>query len=141
MLNKALRIAMILAVVAVVSAAAANAQSLMLRATVPFAFTSGNTHLPAGDYRLSMDPIFPRIVLQNLDGGGGMYMNTSVVKTPKTITKASLVFRRYGDNYFLHAVHDPARSISIEWPASKAERELARTLTPVEVALTLPAVR
>ena len=141
MLSKTIRMALIAMAVAAVSAATVNAQPLMLRASVPFAFTTADNRMPSGEYSLSVDPIFQRVLLQNMDAGSGLYLGPTAGKTPKNVSKPALVFHRYGDHYFLRAVYDPARSIAIEWPQSNAEKEMARNFTPVEVALALPAAR
>ncbi len=139
MLSRSIRIAAILTVFAVV-ATSAFAQSLTLRASIPFAFTTGDNRLPAGDYRLSIDPIFHRMLVQQ-EGGPAMYLTTTAVREPKNVTKAALVFNQYGNHYFLHAIYDPARSVAIEWPQTNAERELAKTLGRVEVAVSMPVSR
>src|SRR5436853_4032098 len=83
------------------SAGSAHAQSGPLMATIPFGFYSGDTLLPAGDYRI--DPFEKGVVkLFNRNTYTPMLVNTIAVRnSSREPVSAKLVFHRYGQDYFL----------------------------------------
>ena len=107
-------------------AAPASARSVdALRAQIPFDFHIGDTLVPAGRYTvrsLNADESALRIS----DGRHGASVNTNATQGAVSGRgSARLVFRKYGDQYFLAAVWGPdntGRSLN----ASKAERNMRK---------------
>ena len=78
-----------------------------VRADVPFAFTVTDKSLEAGTYTLWQHGLaIQALLIQELKNPEGQaYVLTSAVETnPRKEVKPMLVFRRYGDHYFLGQV-------------------------------------
>ena len=112
----------------------AQAQALTygLRANIPFAFSVGNTQLPAGKYSVSR--VLPNggdglIEINSLAGKASAFRTTIPVTTGKPRNKATLVFHRYGDQYFLFQVWAAGVSTGLTFPPSRSERELQEKQT------------
>jgi len=104
---------------------AAEPPGLAVTATIPFEFRVGSSTMPAGQY--SIQHAYPRgaVLFRQLRGDAiaGVLSNS----TGKEIegSRGKLVFRRYGDSYFLRQVWIPGR-VGAEFAPSKAEVEQAR---------------
>jgi hypothetical protein len=103
----------------------ASAQDRAAQATVPFSFRVGDRVLPAATYQVS-SPSRGVIKIQSLDGQTSVLTSYSPdLKDQETGSK--LVFKRYGDQYFLHAVLCPSASVQASiptWPQEKKTRLL-----------------
>jgi hypothetical protein len=129
-----IKVAMIAATVILLSATSVFAQTSRIRIHVPFAFDAGNTHLPAGDYRVAKDTLFQWVVLEK-EGGSTIFLTTHRPFTGGTMKEnGALTFDKYGDKYFLRKFSTPGTGAGYEWPMSRAEREIAKTGVPGEVA-------
>ena len=111
----------------------AQAQSLEYRITanVPFDFSIGDKKLPAGKYSIGRARVnSDDTVLSILDGRGhAKEMRVSMpVSTFDAKNQATLIFHRYGDQYFLYQVWPAGETTGREFPKSSAEREILRSL-------------
>ena len=120
---------LLIVMVAMVVDQSVKAQALTygLRANIPFAFSVGNTQLPAGKYSVSR--VLPNsgdglIAINSLAGKANALRTTIPVTTGKPRDKATLVFHRYGDQYFLFQVWAAGESTGLTFPLSRSEREL-----------------
>ncbi len=104
-----------------------------LRVDIPFAFRAGNETLPAGAYRIAIDPLAKRMEFRAEDGTGA-FLTAHLSDPDKTVETGVVIFHRYGDNYFLRRVTGAGQAVSYELPKSGAERELAKTHSNVHVA-------
>jgi hypothetical protein len=106
--------------------ASALAQDSQLRATVPFNFTVGSKHLPAGNYTVS--PVFATVIaIRNWDKNAAVL---SAVKpgADQSNSNAKLVFDKLGDQYFLREIFGGyGNSSHGTLPLSKSE-QTARSL-------------
>ena len=111
----------------------AQAQSLSNRITanVPFDFSIAGKKLPAGKYsivraRVNSDDS----VLGILDGDGhSKEIRLSIpVSSFNAKNKPTLIFHRYGDQYFLYQVWSAGGTTGRQFPKSSAEREILRSL-------------
>jgi hypothetical protein len=121
-------IAMIFLVGSLAVAAQAQTIGAKLIADIPFEFSAGNQKLPAGKYVVSViNPSSDQTVLRirSIDGHNGTVLLMHPVEG-NVQDDARLLFRRYGDRYFLAQVWSSANSIGMEAPAFRAERNLAR---------------
>ena len=102
-----------------------------MRAQVPFDFHIGDTLVPAGQYTvraLNADESLLRLS----DGRHGASINTNTTQGAVNAKgQARLVFRKYGDQYFLAAV----------WGADSAGRTLAETKRERNLRKELRAAR
>ena len=103
---------------------ATHAQSIMLRADVPFNFVVGDKQLPSGEYHVKQ--------LQS----GVVQVQGKVTRLSATVltfgTQArqlsgvgKLVFNRYGDQYFLSRIWVGSSGMGHELRKSRLEREVA----------------
>ena len=122
----------LLAVIMIVAASASvKAQSLQykLTADVPFDFTVSDKKLPAGKYSISRAQTSNGdLVLQivSADGQKNISRLTIPVITHKPMNQGTLVFNRYGNDYYLSEVWPAGGSTGRELLKSRTERELAR---------------
>lgn len=105
------------------SAAFAFGQDSMLKAHVPFAFTVSSSTLSAGDYT------FTQIsqntwTIRNDDSHQAIAVVATANGTNRDANAGTLVFKEYGDSYFLSEVRCLGETSAV--PASKLQRELGR---------------
>jgi hypothetical protein len=117
-------------------AGSAFAQSGQIRATIPFNFTVSHTTLPAGNYSVSTtggtDSI---LVIQGANGQTVKLVGSNHLQASKLSDRTKLVFRCYGDRYFLAQVWTRGRQMGRELPKSPLESEIAMDAAAHEVVL------
>ena len=126
LINIISKVTLLSAILLVTLVASAQGQSLAykVKANIPFDFTVGEKKLPAGEYSLGRAQRSDDIAISIADVNG----HTKAIRlTNATLTlhpkgKSSLVFHRYGDQYFLFQVWPAGGSIGREFPVSAAER-------------------
>jgi len=111
-------------------AAGAHAQTSRtptVLANIPFAFKVGAKTLPAGRYAVTvLNPASDQTVLQirSMDGrSAAITLTTSVIGTASK--QGQLVFRRYGDQYFLAQAQMTGDSTGLAVAKTRAERSQA----------------
>ena len=130
----------LLAVVMIVAAgASAKAQTLeyKLTANIPFDFTVVDKKLPAGKYRISRaQPSQGDTVVQvrSAEGKACAVRLTVPVDAQRPADNATLVFHRYGDEYFLAEIWAKGASVGRELTKTRAERELERKAQDNQIA-------
>jgi hypothetical protein len=96
------------------------------RVIVPFDFSVGNATLPAGEYTVGR--IFAEdttaLAIRSIDGQRQIIVLDSVAESEKTPSENKLVFRRYGDQYFLSQIGVGAARRNLR--VNDHEREIAR---------------
>jgi hypothetical protein len=107
----------LLAVASLSTAARALSPSSALQAEVPFNFTVGYKQLPSGNYiiRCNSGGV---ITVESVDHQRRVVV-TSITKPESTRGDDKLIFRKYGDHYFLGKVSSSA--FSADFPSSKLE--------------------
>lgn len=115
----------------------ANAQlSNPVRAKIPFDFNVGDKQLPAGEYifsRLSEISDTKVMSVSSLDGRTHVFQSTlfgGQVLTPKD--KSTLVFYKYGDQYFLEHIWSGGEREGTQLPESRNERNIRRQLAQAQ---------
>jgi hypothetical protein len=129
-----------LALGAFASSAQAFAQHTV-KVEVPFAFQSDNKAMPAGTYRIDM----PSTHLMLINGGTSASTRFAITEPDeraKTLNVSKVVFRRYGDRYFLHEVWLAGETTGHQCITTKAEKQLQVAKNPelptgTEVALNV----
>src|SRR5262245_17087964 len=96
-----------------------------IKADVPFAFNVVGKQFQAGKYVVDRLNINGTLIIRSLDNSAVANFNVNNV-TDKGEGKARLVFRRYGDQYFLAQVYDGSSKEGQELPKSKTEREVMK---------------
>jgi len=109
----------LLAIASVATCADAIAQQPGLIANIPFAFTVGNTWMPAGEYTITS----PSNDVLELKSASHIALVAGSQSYNQSRSGGKLVFDKYDDQYFLHEVlcPDPA-SLNLKVPASKTEK-------------------
>ena len=115
---------------------ATQAQSIMLKAEIPFDFVVGDKQLHSGEYHVRQT--HPGVMLiQSKDARSSAMVLTTAAQAGKISDVDKLVFNRYGDQYFLSKIwaSDSGRQL----PKSRLEREVAQRLS--ESGTTVVAAR
>jgi hypothetical protein len=104
---------------------ATQAQSIMLKANIPFDFVVGEKRLPSGQYHVkSLNPVLTQI--ESKDARSTAIVLTTGMQAAKISDVGKLVFNRYGDQYFLSKIWVPSSNSGRELPKSHLEREVAQ---------------
>src|SRR6185436_8534605 len=86
---------------------ATQAQSIMLKADIPFDFLLGDKRLPSGQYHVkSLNPVLTQI--ESKDARSTAIVLTTGMQAAKTSDTGKLIFNRYGDQYFLSKIWVPS---------------------------------
>ena len=105
------------------------AQVDRMTANVPFDFTVAGKAMPAGQYEVWKAPNSSAIVVRGLSqktSALSVAMREPVTsREPAADTR--LIFHRYGNQYFLHAVVNAYEADEFTLPQLRAERELIKT--------------
>lgn len=118
-------IAILVGLLTSLAVVSASAQDHAARATVPFGFYVGNTWVPAGTYRMATEVARPYVIaIRNMNTSQELLSLT--IPGDKQPGPDRLVFKKYGDRYFLHEILCSSSSMNVEFARSKKER-LAQT--------------
>jgi hypothetical protein len=114
----------------------AYAQSMPLEANVPFEFVVGDRTVQAGEYTLTHMSPHPGVIMLSSETSNVRFFIMTVPDDPtKPPANPELVFKRYGDKYYLSQIWTGENGLKLRM--SKKEVETARNTAPVEVALLL----
>jgi hypothetical protein len=108
----------------------------LARVDIPFAFTAGGVHLPAGYYHISHpgDPYF--VLIQRDDGRARalVYVHPSASKFGES---TKLVFNKYGDQYFLsQVVTEPDQQVHQCFKSPREKELMAQAQKADSVVIT-----
>ena len=122
-MNKALASLSVLAL-AVALASPVAAQSISVKANIPFDFTVWTSALPAGDYAVST--LSTGVVSVRNESGTAVVLALSNAGTNGGARgQTVLVFHRYGDQYFLSQIWEGNKTSGRSIPMSRSEREVS----------------
>ena len=108
----------------------ANAQSIPVKANIPFEFVIGDKTLPAGAYTVTTaNGALDALRIQSADGKNSA-VRLSNPTEQKSRSRARMVFHRYGHNYFLAEVWN-GDTAGRELVKSKQERAIERELASI----------
>jgi hypothetical protein len=107
----------------VVLCASLHAQTMNMRATIPFPFHVGDAVLPAGSYAVSHSNDV--LIIRAQTGKPAVLMVTSAAARFQPSASSMLNFNRYGENYFLASVWEKGVRNGCEIRKSRAEKEIA----------------
>ena len=118
-------------------AAAQRIGSSRIVAQVPFEFMVANKIVPAGECEvqaITMDG--KTLVIRNAEAKVGLFSPSSQWESKQGASRCALVFKHYGDRYFLSGIRLQGSKITYRLPESKLEAELrAQTTTAREETL------
>lgn len=94
-------------------------------AQVPFEFMVANRFVPAGRCEIRSFAKNGGAQTIRLDGTRvALFARASLTETKKAADNYALVFKRYGNQYFLSGIKLPGSHVTYRLPESKAEAEL-----------------
>ena len=105
------------------TAGSAAAESNALEVNVPFNFTVNNTYLPAGSYTIGLDSKFPGMLVIRDRKRSVKVKDFGLRGTTGPGKPDTLIFHRYGGQYFLSEVHFESASNGILLPTTKSEHQ------------------
>jgi len=116
----------ILVAASLLLASGAQAQTLRVRADVPFDFTIDKTSYSAGNYEIRTVTDSAALILNAANNEGSMVLPHNCSKRDPA-KDTVLVFHRVGDEYFLYQIWVAGSEMGREFPAPKRETKLARS--------------
>jgi len=129
MKHTSLRMVAMLALLLALGAVSANAQTgSMIEARIPFDFAAGETKLKAGNYtvkRISKDALQLR---NEQDKTSVMVLAPLAIRQTRNDSPERLVFKRYGNEYFLSQVWTNRSAEGRGLFASRNESRLAKQM-------------
>jgi len=118
---------LLIAMIALMVGQPAKAQSLAygLRANIPFDFKVGDKTFSAGQYTVNRALQDDSVIkVSSLEGKANTFRATTEVSTRNARDKGTLVFHRYGDQYYLAQVWPAGASTGRSLPMSRSERDI-----------------
>ncbi len=104
------------------------AQTLVLKANVPFDFNFAGKTMPAGEYLVQTSASTAMLTLRNYDAdSGAMGLGSPISAHTSQPAGATIIFNRYGGTYFLSSVVIGSSGAGVQFRMTPAERELAQT--------------
>jgi hypothetical protein len=124
---KGLKLAVCALFLAAAVAAPLPAQTLDLRANIPFEFYVGNQVLPAGNYQIDTRLANGVARIWNLDTNRSVVLLVQKDQVPAWMSReeAVVVFHRYGERYFLSDVRDGYARVQYRMRTTPAEAEFS----------------
>lgn len=106
-----------------------NAQALAegtIEADVPFAFIVGEKTFPAGKYTLKRaDDTNPEVLeIRNDNGRGTIFFDVETAEANENSRQTKLVFKKFGDQYFLSEIWASDTNVGYRLPMTNAEKSL-----------------
>ena len=116
--------------------ALAYAETVTMKANIPFSFVVGKTTLPAGEYSVQgLGVSGNAISIRKLDNTANSLTISIHCESLKTQQQSKLVFHRYGDRYFLVQIWTAGSNSGHQFPKSQREAEMALDYQAQEVVL------
>ena len=111
-------------------AGSAIAQTIHVRANIPFNFAVGSKTFPAGTYDVGTISTADTkmLQLQARDGNSSMIVAGNAAETLKPADKTKLVFNQYGDRYFLSQIWVVGETRGHQLSKTSREKEVATEL-------------
>jgi hypothetical protein len=128
----------ILSVLFLLAAATPGQAQQPLRVKIPFAFVADKVALPAGEYLVQpARDGSPAMIVQRIDvrAGSAAILMTNPAQANDGKSQSSLVFRVYGERYFLSEMWTAGERRGRQFRTSPIEKELAKNETSHEVIL------
>ena len=111
-------------------AGSAIAQTVHVRADIPFNFAVGNKTFPAGTYDVGSigSGDSKTLLLQARDSNASMLVSSNLAQTLEPANKTKLVFNRYGKQYFLSQIWVQEANCGHQLLKSNREKEVAKEI-------------
>jgi hypothetical protein len=115
----------------------AFSQSNLVLTQVPFDFVVGTTLFPSGEYGIRSNGMASAAFVIYGKAHSPMFFLPNVATSNQAAKRSKLVFRKYGNRYFLHEIWIEGQTRGRAMPPSHVERELARSHAPDSIELAL----
>ena len=112
-----------------------QAQTATMSANIPFEFRVGKSLMPAGEYTVNQTAS-----VLKLTGPKAVIVLTATGQRRSTDKPSTLVFNRYGNDYFLAKVWAPFASTGSVLRPTRVEQEMVARAGAVQTA-SIPAYR
>lgn len=123
-------------------AACANAQSVNVKANVPFDFVVDNVTIPAGAYSIqSINDSIGSPTLMIRGNKVGRLVGSNAAENLNPAATSHLLFHRYGDTYFLAQIWVQGERHGRELRQTRRETEMAKNLRPSDDVIVLASLR
>jgi len=103
--------------------ASAYAQTVKLKADIPFNFVVGNTTLPSGEYTIRS--LTSQALYIDSSGHNPIVFLANTCRSTRPSAQTKLVFARYGDRYFLSEMWMKGNSGGRQLPKSRGKLQVA----------------
>jgi|SRR6476646_2253512 len=114
----------------------ASAQTVKVKANIPFNFIVNRATMPAGEYLVeSMDRDGGVLAIRDSNSKTTNLVISNACQSPKVTTHTKLIFHRYGDRYFLSQVWIQGNNRGRELRPSAREIEVAKDFSVQQVVL------
>lgn len=117
-------------------AASVQAQEYRIETKVPFAFNVRDKTCPAGVYDIQAASMTNFETVHNLKGKCSLFVNSRRFLSEPSGRQPRLVFRRYGQTYFLSRIWN-GKGTGSTVPVSSREKRLQEATPPSEIATTV----
>ncbi len=106
-----------------------SAQTMTLKANIPFQFSVQGKTMPAGQYLIQRDggSQFVRLSDRAADTSVIVRVSSSATLDNGARNEAKIYFDKYGNQYFLHGIWDGYMDGGVLMPKTHAERELSHS--------------
>jgi len=105
--------------------ASLHAQTMDMKASIPFDFRIGNAAFPSGEYSVRNSGGVLSVAKITGDRKSGIFMTVGDDHQKTSTGMGTLEFHRYGDAYYLSKVWTPESSTARALPKTPRELELA----------------
>src|ERR1700733_2963031 len=105
---KSLKNLVVASIFAALACSGLHAQSVNLRATIPFDFHAGKTLLPAGEYLIHSDGPVVWLGAGDHSKPASAVMTIGAAASLDSHQQARVEFNRYGDEFFLSSIWNPS---------------------------------
>jgi hypothetical protein len=127
-------------VATLIAAGPAPAQDHLVKATVPFNFSVGDHALPSGTYTISSEMTSPNLLaIRNWDKKVAI-LSLGQPNQDSQEYDNTLVFHKYGNQYFLSDIRSEAASMSIHFRATKAEKRARAQVEEARLSVNDPVL-
>jgi hypothetical protein len=114
----------------------ASAQTVKVKANIPFSFVVNRATMPAGEYLVeSMDHDGGVLAIRDSNSKTTNLVISNSCESVKAATHTKLIFHRYGDRYFLSQVWIQGNNRGRELRPSDREKEVAKDFSVQQVVL------
>ena len=125
-------IVVVVGVLAFAGVRTANAQIIdNVDFTTSFAFTAGNTTMPAGSYTIRPDDDNPQVLFLQGKNATALFQ-VDPATAPQTPPRTEVVFSRYGNSYVLKSIWIEGSDTGAETMPAEGERHAATAGTKTE---------